>query len=134
MKKWRIEYNPEYTETPLSFWVHKHLDHEVWIYANEFEPALPKAIACKGYPMLIVSMLGVELKFASVAEVEHFLTVISQKNMPTTQHLTRKRSSHFGPNRHWLSRLPSAIKPWTKRGRIIPVVEKALVEYREVCA
>jgi hypothetical protein len=133
MKKWRIEFNPSYTETPLSFWVHKHIDHEVWRYAKEFEPALPKAVPCKGFPKLIVNALGVELVFASVAEVEHFLSVIRQKNMPTTLQLSRQRINNYGPNRHWLSRLPSDIKPWSKRERIIPIVENALKEFKEVC-
>jgi hypothetical protein len=134
MKKWRIEYRAKYTETPLSFWVHKHVDHEVWCYANKFEPALPKAIPCRGYPFLIVNALGFELEFASVAEVEHFLDVVSQKNMPTTRQLSRQRTDNYGPNRYWLSRLPSGIKPWSKRERIIPIVEGALNEFKKVCA
>ncbi|WP_052830356.1 hypothetical protein [Gynuella sunshinyii] len=134
MKKWRIEYRPMHTETPLSFWVHKQVDHDVWYYANEFEPPLPKAIPSKGYPFLVVNAMGVELEFSSVAEVEHFLAVISQKNMPTTWKLSRQRTASYGPNRHWLSRLPSGIKPRSKRERIIPIVEKALNDFRKVCA
>ena len=134
MKKWRIEYRPNYTETPLSFWVHKHVDHEIWSYAKAFEPPLTKAIPCKGYPLLIVNAFGIELEFASVAEVEHFLAVISEKNMPTTQQLSRQRTDNYGPNRHWLSRLPSCLKPWSKRERIIPIVESALKEFKKVCA
>lgn len=134
MKKWRIEYRSKYTETPLSFWVHKHVDHEVWRHANKFDPELPKAIPGKGYPVLIVKVLGVELEFSSVPEVEHFLFVISQKNMPSTRQLSLQRIHNYGPNRHWLSRLPSSIKPWTKRARIIPIVEGALNEFKTVCA
>ena len=134
MKKWRIEYRSKFTETPLSFWVHKHIDHEVWCHATKFEPDLPKAIPGKGYPVLIVNALGIELEFASVAEVEHFLSVIGQKNMPTTQQLSLQRTKSYGPNSHWLSRLPSCIKPWTKRARIIPIVEGALNEFKTVCA
>lgn len=83
--------------------------------------------------MLIVNAFEVELAFASVPEVEHFLAVISQKNMPTTQQLSMRRTNKYGPNRHWLSRLPSGIKPWSKRERIIPVVERALDEFRAIC-
>ena len=133
MKKWRIEYRPEFPATPLSFWVHKHVDHEVWIYAKKFEPELPKAIPGKGYPLLIVNVLGIELEFASVAEIEHFLTVISRKNMPTAQRLSRQRADNYGPNRHWLSRLPSGLKPWSKRERIIPIIENALNEFKKEC-
>lgn len=134
MKKWRIEYRPRYTKTPLSFWVHRHLDHDVWHYATQFEPELPKAIPGKGYPLLVVNTLGIELEFASVPEVEHFLEVIGRKNMPTTQRLSMQRSNNYGPNRHWLSRLPSSMKSWSKREKIIPIIESALSEFKEVWA
>jgi hypothetical protein len=133
MKKWHIEYNLKYTKTPLSFWVHKPVGNAVWDCSNEFDPELTKAVPCMGYPLLIVDILGVELKFASVAEAEHFLAIISQKNMPTTMQLSAQRIDNYGPNRHWLSRLPSGIKPWSKRERIIPVVENALNEFKKVC-
>ena len=134
MKKWRIEYRPTYTKTPLSFWVHKHLDHEVWIYATKFDPELTKAIPGKGYPFLIVNALGVELEFASVPEVKHFLEVIGQKNMPTTRQLSKRRTNHYGPNAHWLSRLPADIKSWSKREKLLPVIEAALNAFKKVCA
>ena len=131
MKKWRIEYRSGFCATPISFWVHKHIDHDIWIYASEFEPPLPKPIPCKGYPFLIVNILGAELVFASIEEVEHFLEVMRQKNLPTTWRLSRQRVDNYGPNSHWLSRLPATLKPWSKRERLLPVVEKALVEFRE---
>lgn len=133
MKKWRIEYRPTYSETPLSFWVHRNVDHEVWRYAKKFEPELPKAIPGKGYPLLIVNALGIELEFASVAEVGHFLDVFGQKNLPTTKQLSKQRINNYGPNSHWLSRLPAGIKSWSKRERMIPIVESALNEFRKVC-
>lgn len=132
MKKWRIEFTHTYPVTPLSYWVHKQLDHEVWHSASRFEPGLSKAIPCKGFPLLLVNVSGVELRFASIAEVEHFLAVIGQKNMPTPLQLSRQRSASRGPNSHWLSRLPACIKPWSKRVRIIPVVERALFEFSKV--
>lgn len=134
MKKWRIEFTPQYTETPLSFWVHRNMDHDVWGYAKIFDPTLPKPVPCKGYPLLIVHALGHELKFASVAEVDHFLAVIGQKNLPTSSKLSRQRTPNYGPNRHWLSRLPSAMKPWSKRSQLIPILEAALVEFKKAWA
>lgn len=132
MKKWRIEYRDKYTPTPMSFWVHRHLDQEVWIYSEEFEPSLPKPIPCKGYPMLIVNALGIELVFASIEEAEHFLNVISQKNMPTSQQLARQRIDNYGPNTHWLSRLPSGLKPRRKREKIIPLIKAGLDDLKAV--
>ena len=130
MNKWRIAFVKEYTPSPLSFWVHRHLDHEVWSQATEFEPNLPKAIPSKGYPVLFVNAFGTELKFSSVEEVEHFLQVISMKHMPSSLQLTRQRGAAYGPNRHWLSRLPSKLKPWSKREKFIPIIESGLREFK----
>jgi hypothetical protein len=133
MKKWRIEFNDKYTSSPLSYWVHEHIDCGVWLQATVFEPPLPRPIPGKGYPLLIVNALGCELRFASVAEVEHFLAIIRQKNLPTSRQLSSHRSGNHGPNSHWLSRLPSSLKPWSKRQRIIPVVEDALEVFKTIC-
>lgn len=132
MKKWRIEYSPEYEPSPLSFWVHKHLDSEVWSYAKKFEPELPSSIPGKGYPRLVVDALGIELRFSSVEEVKHFLEVVRQKNMPTSAQLSQKREASYGPNGHWLSRLPAKLKPWSKREKYIKAVEGGLSELKSL--
>ena len=132
MKKWRIEYEPEYTPGPMSFWVHKHLDSEIWSDATEFEPSLPKGIPCKGFPVLLVNALGVQLRFSSVEEAEHFLEIISMKNMPNSLQLTARRNAKYGPNNHWLSRLPASLKPWRKREKIIPIIVDGLSEFRSL--
>lgn len=130
MKKWRIEYRSAFLPSPLSFWVHRHLDHEIWRQATQYEPSLPVAVPSKGYPVLYVDALGIELQFSSIPEVEHFLVVVSQKNMPTPLQLTNKRGADYGPNAHWLSRLPAELKPWRKREKIIPIVNSALKELK----
>jgi len=132
MKKWRIEYFREYRPGPLSFWVHRHLDNEVWTLASKYDPALPKAIPSMGFPVLFVDAPGTELRFASIAEVEHFLEVIGQKNMPTSMQLTKRRNASYGPNGHWLSRLPSALKPWRQREKLIPVIESGLCQLKAI--
>lgn len=85
MKKWPLEFNTEFTSTSISYWVHVHLDNDIWAYSNKFEPPFPKSIPCKGFPLLVVDILGVQLGFSSPQEVSHFLEVISQK------YLLRKR-------------------------------------------
>ena len=132
MKKWRIEYAGTYRSSPLSFWVHRHLDSEVWHLATEYEPSLPKAVPAKGYPVLFVDALGVELQFSSIDEVEHFIAVISRKNMPTPLQLTQQRNADYGPNAHWLSRLPAKLKPWSKREKILPILQSALNELKSL--
>lgn len=129
MRRWRIEYNPVYTATPLSFWVHSHMDHAVWIESSVFEPRLPEAIPGKGFPMLVVDAFGTELQFASIDEVDHFLDVIRQKNMPSTVALSKARGTIRGPNTHWLSRLPAGLKPWAKREKLISLVERARLDF-----
>ncbi len=130
MKKWRIDYTPEFKPGPLSFWVHKSSGGDSWLAVKEYAPSLPTVVPGKGFPRLSVNVMGIELEFASVPEVEHFLDVIRQKNMPTTLQLTQKRGVACGPNSHWLSRLPSKIKPWVKRAKIIPIIEEGLSEYK----
>ncbi|BBM84662.1 hypothetical protein [Candidatus Uabimicrobium amorphum] len=132
MKKIRIEFYPEFKMSPLSFWVHKNLDGEAWIYATKFEPELPPPVPGKGYPMLIVSVLGMEIFFSSVEEIEHFLDVFQQKNMPTSLKLSKLRSENSGPNQHWLSRFPSHLKSWSKRQKIIPVVQQGLQKFKDL--
>ncbi|MCP5051495.1 MAG: hypothetical protein GY940_30285 [bacterium] len=126
MKKYRIEFKARYTPSPLSFWVHKHLDSDVWSEATRFEPDLPKPVPNKGFPILLVNALGVELMFSSIPEARHFLEVISRKNMPTSSQLSALRNVTYGPNRHWLSRLPASLKPWSKREKIIPLIKSGI--------
>lgn len=132
MKKWKIVYTEEYRPSPLSFWVHRHLDNDLWSLASEFDPGLPKAIPLKGFPVLLVDALGIELRFSSIAEVEHFLEVISMKNMPTPLQLTKLRNASYGPNGHWLSRLPAKLKPWSKREKVIPIIKEGLSKLKAV--
>ena len=130
MSKWRIEYRDEFKGTPVSFWVHKNLDDMVWTQANRFDPPLPAPVADKGYRYLVVDALGTELEFASVEEAEHVLSVLSQKNMPSTTQLSRERTASYGPNRHWLSRFPCKLKPWSKRQKLIPLIEGGIHELK----
>ena len=132
MKKWQIVYTKEYRPSPLSFWVHKHLDNDLWSLASKFDPSLPKDLPLKGFPVLLVDALGIELRFSSIEEVEHFLEVISMKNMPTPLQLTKQRNAGYGPNGHWLSRLPAKLKPWSKREKIIPIIKCGLSELKAV--
>ena len=132
MPRWKIEYTKEFYPSPLSFWVHKALEDKSWFHATKYNPALPKAIPCKGYPVLFVDVSGVELWFSSVQEVEHFLAVISQKNLPSSRQLSQKQDQIDGPNRHWLSRLPGKLKSWKKREKLIPIIEAGLQALKKV--
>ncbi len=133
MGKLRIEFKKDYLATPISYWVHKELDGENWQNASKYDPPLPCAIPNKGFPLLIIEAQSIELQFASLPEIEQFLAVISQKNMPTTNQLSRARGLTYGSNRHWLSRLPKKLKPWSKREKLIPLIQKGMSEFITAC-
>ncbi len=126
LKKWRIEFNSDYRPTPLSYWVHQQPEGEVWAHADRYEPGLPHAVAGKGYPLLIVETRWGTLRFASAAEIVHFLEVIGQRHLPTTRQLSRLRGRDAGPNSHWLSRLPGRIKSWKARENLMPTLRGGL--------
>jgi hypothetical protein len=137
MAKYRIEYNKIYTPSPLSFWVHidvKNSNENVWIWeqASTYKPPLPKTVKLNCFPMLIVEALGYELKFSSIEEVEHFLEVVTQKNMPTSSKLARKRKLSTGLNSHWLSRLPAKLKSWRNREKYIPIIRDGLKLFESI--
>lgn len=132
MKKWKIVFREKYIPGPMSFWVHKNPDSEIWDYSTEFSPELPKPVPLKGYPELEIYFSKIKLRFTSINEAEHFLEVITQKNMPTSSQLSRQRGEGYGPNSHWLSRLPSKIKPWAKRKKIIPVLKEGIYEFKKI--
>lgn len=130
MSKWKLEYNATRIATPISYWVHKGLgeDEKPYNSCTEFSPPFPKKDVMKGYPRLMVTVLSFKIQFASKYEVEHFLSVMKQKNLPTTMSLSNKRDRHYGPNTHWLSRFPAHLKSWKKREIIISAVSKAMQE------
>jgi hypothetical protein len=132
MSKYNIIYNKNYHSSPLSFWVHHDMESEIWEDATKYEPELPKAIVSKGYPMLVIDALGHELRFSSIQEVEHFIEVIKQKNMPTSSQLASKRPKSTGLNSHWLSRLPAKLKPWRNRKKYIPIIEDGLIALKKI--
>ncbi len=132
MPRWRIEFGENYRSSPVSFWVHQHLDHEVWTESTRFEPPLPKAIVGKGFPRLIIDAFGTELEFASIEEVEHCRQVLSQKNMPTSRQLASQRQTSMGPNSHWLSRLPADLKSWRKREKLLPKLDAGIDAFKEL--
>ena len=132
MNKWHIGYTKEFEPSPLSFWTHIEADGQPWYSAMSFVPPKPLPVPGKGFAVLKVPVLGVELRFASVAEVHHFLEIMRQKNLPTTRRLSGQRATGLGPNSHWLSRLPSGLKAWTKRAKVIAIVEQALPDFEKI--
>ena len=127
MSKWKLEFFNERYHSPMTYWVHKGQDEKTLRYVDctAFNPPLPPKEPFKGYPFLTVSVLSFDIVFASVHEMEHFIEVMQQKNLPTTQALSAQRGVPMGPNSHWLSRFPANLKSWTKRQKLVLAVQKA---------
>ncbi|UPW20110.1 hypothetical protein M0C34_07570 [Agarivorans sp. TSD2052] len=127
MSKWKLQHFKSRKTSPISYWIHKGVNEEETGYSwcTEYEPPFPEKDPTKGYPYLTVSVQGFEIEFASLLEIEHFLSVMEQKNLPTTLALSELRGTGYGPNNHWLSRFPAHLKSWVKREKIITAVKKA---------
>ena len=115
MKRFWIEYASAWMSGPMSFWVHKHLDGDAWSSSTQFVPPLPKPVPGRGYPKYFVEFRDVCLQFASVDEIRACIDTLERRVLPTTRALSLVRGTTRGPNSHWLSRLPGALKPWSTR-------------------
>lgn len=131
MKSHTILYHDAFTATPLSFWVHTNLDHEIWMHATDFDPPLPKPVPGKGWPMLTVAHNGLDLAFASAQELHHFMQVIAQNPLPTADQLSKSRGTGLS-TLHWLSRLPASAKSAPARKALFDYLIEIAPEFVEV--
>jgi hypothetical protein len=132
MKNIKITYNDEYQATPITFWVHQKIERHAEFNIDNFNPPLSKIIGGKGYPLLCLGYLGIELRFSSVEEIEHCIEVLGAKNMQTTISLSLKRNARVGPNGHWLSRLPAKLKSWRRREVLVKKLELAKDQFQAI--
>lgn len=108
-------FEKDWRQAPLAFWVHLPVPGST----ETFEPPGPREIPHRGYPMLRIQFEKYELQFSTLEQVDHFIQVLSSKPLPTTQQLSSHRGLPVGPNGHWLSRLPAALKAPRKRAKLV---------------
>lgn len=132
MKQATIRYSRCYRPGPVSFWAHVPRAGAVSRGAAAYDPPLPGPVAGKGWPILDVEVNGVALTFSSMAEVEHVIDVLSRNPLPTTRRLSALRGAAFGPNKHWLSRLPAKAKSAKFRRVLVAYLRKASRSYAVV--
>ncbi|MDD5393190.1 MAG: hypothetical protein PHE17_09245 [Thiothrix sp.] len=132
MKKYEITFSTLYPETPLTFWVHVPKVKGAAFDVNNYEPPLSRLVGGKGFPVLRLYFLGIELRFSSLHEISHFTDVLDQKNLPTSISLSLKRNAGVGPNGHWLSRLPAKLKPWKQRVKLVQLLKLAKADFASV--
>jgi hypothetical protein len=125
MAKYWIDYSASFNPSPLSFWVHRPKDAEIWSQADEYEPAFPSKVFGNGFPEFKIEHKGYILVFSSLYEIEHCISVLSHKVLPTTNELSKKSWMNEGyQHLHWLSKWPSKIKNYKDRIAIIKLLEK----------
>ena len=111
----RFTYEKDWRTAPVAFWVHVPVSGS----ATECDPPAPPAIANLGYAFLRVAFENHELQFSALAQLDHFIEVLSRKPLPTSRQLSSRRGLPVGPNGHWLSRLPAKLKSPRKREKLV---------------
>jgi hypothetical protein len=112
--KFHFSYQPDWRSAPVAFWVHRAVEG-----SESFDPPAPAVVAHKGFAFLHVEFDTAELLFSAPAQLDHFIDVLSQKPLPTSRTLSSQRGLPVGPNGHWLSRLPAALKSPRTRVRLV---------------
>jgi hypothetical protein len=108
-------YEKDWRTAPVAFWVHLPVPGT----KDECNPPAPMAIAHFGHAFLRVEFESHELQFSSLAQLDHFIDVLSRKPLPTSRQLSSRRGLPVGPNGHWLSRLPAELKSPRKREKLV---------------
>ena len=108
-------FEKDWRQAPVAFWVHVPVPGS----AGVCEPPAPQAVPHKGYVFLRVTYDRHELQFSAPAQLDHFMEVLASKPLPTTRQLSARRGLAVGPNSHWLSRLPAALKSPRKREKLV---------------
>ena len=113
--RFRFTYEPDWQAAPLAYWVHIPVPGP----ATTFDPPAPLRIPHKGFCFLRVELGEDEFVFSSPAQLNHFVEVLAKKPLPTSRQLSAARGTGAGPNGHWLSRLPKALKSPTNRAQVV---------------
>ena len=104
--RFRFTHESDWRDAPMAYWVHVPDPTD----PDSYTPPAPVRLSSRGFVFLRVEYGPHELVFSSPEQLEHCIAVLSTKPLPTTRALSAKRGTGAGPNRHWLSRLPSELK------------------------
>ena len=124
MKRTWITFTDHFEPGPMTPWVHRAVDAPIWVDAKVHEPPLPEPVPGEGYARYHIEIDGVTFEFVSKVEIQRCVEVLSERHLPST--LALCRGTGMGPNRHWLSRLPSRAKSWRYRERAVKELRRFL--------
>lgn len=111
-------FEKDWRTAPLAFWVHIPIPGT----AKECIPPAPDEVPHLGYQTLHIQFGEYDLRFSAPAQLDQFIETLSSKPMPTSRRLSSMRGLPVGPNGHWLSRLPAALKSPRTREKLVQVM------------
>lgn len=137
MKSARLSYHRSFPWTPVSgragargwAWKIERMQNGEW--ARPVQIVHPFMSSVKLWCLLQVEFQGVELRFATPAELDHVCDILLRNPMPSGRSLVPE-CAVGRPNGHWLSRLPSKAKPWRFRQALLTYLARAkpVAEFR----
>ncbi|MGR3635355.1 MAG: hypothetical protein ACU0BK_05440 [Shimia sp.] len=137
MKKAELRYSREFLWTPVSGWAGARAWS--WTLSKTVGGKMRKPVrkqhpftnSLKLWCQLCVEVDGLQLRFSTPRELDHFLSVIGQNPMPSGHRLV-KGQLLGRPNNHWLSRLPAKAKSGKMRARLVAFLasNRTVAEFR----
>ena len=113
---------------PLTYWVHRPQDSEVWADATRFDPDLPAPDGEGLYPLYVVEHQGHEVLFASTRELAHAIEVLGADQLPPAQELAAAAGAPERAYMHWLTTFPSRLKADDERREFVALLAGLLEE------
>jgi hypothetical protein len=118
-----LSFQDDWQYAPGAHWVHLPDPAR----PGTFMPPAPNPLPHKGFVYLHVAFGSHVLLFSSAAQLDHYIEVLSKTALPTSRQLSEASGRLNGPNQHWLSRLPGALKSPKTRQQLV----KALIRGRQ---
>lgn len=119
--RFHFSFQDDWQDAPGAHWV--HLPDPA--HPDTFTPPAPNALPHQGFVFLHVAFGSHVLLFSSAAQLDHYIDVLSNTALPTSRQLSEASGRLNGPNQHWLSRLPGALKSPKTRQQLVKVLQQA---------
>ena len=116
LPRYWIEYATSWQHVPMAYWVHRQPEGDQWYDSETFDPPAPCPEGKKGFRILCIESRGMVFQFSSHEQLDSCIQILSMKPLPSTRRLSAIRGGSYGPNGHWLSRLPANVK--SVKGRL----------------